>query len=207
MTDWNVPMTFTGNSVPTAANLDTHWRDNLTHLKETEHGFQQPSSMPDIRLIGSAGGMAFAYPFYVRSHGRGNFRVLGYFVWVTTSSGNVSIGSYRNLVTDDFPEGVPGARIATTASQTCPATGSALVLTVGPTEAMDAGDWFGWAGTTGSAIGRAWQGSTGWELFKVERPIVILTDVNKALVDLPDNADPDFESASGSAGGMVIVGG
>jgi hypothetical protein len=207
MTNWTTPLTWSAANVPTAAQLNAQWRDNLLHLKETVDGFGFPYAPCDPRLI-STGSYQFVYPFYARVAGRGLTH--GAQFWINTSAGNITIGAYRNLLTETVPKGQPGARIATTTSVACPAAGLAVLawaeFAAGSPVQIEPGDWFAWAGTSGTAFGKGGRGSTGWELFGIEAPVVIFVDVNKDLNDLPDTADPDFSNASGSASGLCVVG-
>ena len=77
---------------------------------------------------------------YVRIVGAGTFSSVA--CRVSTASGNISIGVFADTVVGGVHQ--PGARVATTGSVTCPASGNASALSLGGSVTVTHGShWFG----------------------------------------------------------------
>jgi len=125
-----------------------------------------PSTM-DARMISASGGVGTAGKgFYFRVTGGGTITKLG--LYIGAQSGNICVSVYANTGTGRAS--APGARVATSGSIACPATGYQEIA-LGASLNISSGDyWFAVAAdntvaTFGSLTSNGWaiQGVSAWQ--------------------------------------------
>jgi hypothetical protein len=194
VTAWTDPRTYTASEVLTDTVVNTHWRDNLSHLKETVNQWGFPYTF-DPRRIGATSMSTPGDTQYLRCYGRGTITKIR--IKITSSSSELCVAAYRNSGTG--LNAVPAARLATSDPVTCPAVGSADVALTTPAT-VEPGDWLAWsqpAASTANAEGN--DGSTGTSL----PPLRLRMDQSDRY-PCPDTADPDLSGSAGSTGATLI---
>jgi hypothetical protein len=185
VTNWTTPATVAGLTVPTAAELDAQWRDNLLHLKETKDGFGFPYSPCDPRLFTGTPimGATFDAPQYQQCLGRGHIWAIRCYIYST--AGTVSFGVYAN-----GDDGWPATRTGTSGVISCPAVGINNVAFADAWPQMNVGDWFAHAGTNPGSSGLGGTLGPSSAAFATIPGIQYgTTDERVELNDLPETAD------------------
>lgn len=161
MTDWNTLVTWGFGDVPTEAQLDEQWRDNLSHLfEEIAQWFFPFANDPRFdRGVAPISNGATGVTAYCRASGGATIDAVRF--RVGTSNGSVSVGCYRNNGSVG-PTAQPGERIAASVGVACPSTGSADVA-LPSAVVFSPGDWLALSVLSGTAtfqVGGAGAGST-----------------------------------------------